>query len=173
MPLRPEDEQHRRNLVAASDHLRTAGKEDLAASVDHVLSPQGVAFVGRLRVDRLETDPNLGDNVPMKVTESERDLLKNAAEASGRPLSSDATEGLQAFVAGDFMPQPRARARRNSGATSVSVVLNVRVDPRALKQAEARQKELKEAGTRVPVSTVVYDWLCRQHRVGPYAETTE
>lgn len=167
MPLRPKDQKHRDNLTAVAHTLREEGKTDWAESVELVLSPEGPAFVGRLRFDRLETDPE-GTTVPVRVQEAERDLLHAGAKAAGESLSKAAEEGLRQFVAGQFTPEPRQRARRNTFGKAVT--LSVKTDDALTEQAEAKCKELKESGQRIFLSTVVYDWLCRRYKVGAYAE---
>ena len=168
MALHAKDQKHRDNLTAAAATLREAGKPDLAESVDMVLSPEGAAFIKRLRFDRLETEAE-GTTIPVRVQEAERDLLHERAKAAGESLSKQADEGLRRFVAGTFTPQPRKRARRNSFGTAVN--LNVKTDDALTEQAAAKCKQLKEAGQRMPLSTVVYDWLCRTNKVGAYADT--
>ncbi|MFD9721035.1 hypothetical protein [Streptomyces sp. NPDC059076] len=171
VPLRPDDEKHRNNLLTASTRLRDTGHEELADSVDYVLSPEGAAFIGRLRLDRLGSDPNTGSTLPIRLPKAERDQIKARAKAAGESLSQEAEKGLRAFIDGRFVPQPKPRARRNSGALSSAVVLNVRTDAGLNEQADTKAKEMQEAGTRISLSAVVYDWLCQQYKVGPHAET--
>lgn len=167
MALSPKDQKHRDNLTKAAHALRETGKPDLAESVDYVLSPDGIAFIGRLRLDRFTTESE-GTTIPVRLQEAERDQLHARAKAAGESLSKAAKEGLREFVSGSFTPAPKKRARRGSFGKTVN--LNVKTDDALSEQADAKCKELQESGQRVFVSTVVYDWLCRRYKVGPYAE---
>lgn len=170
MALHPTDQAHRDNLVAAAHTLREVGKPELADSVDYVLSPMGAGFVGRLRVDRLDSGDKL-PSLPMKMPRSDRELIKRRAKAVGDSLSAEVAEAFRQYLDGDFVPQLPERAPRGSGDQMVN--LNVRPDDSDLfAQVDARCAERRAAGERIYTSNVAADWLYRKYKVGRYADIT-
>ena len=144
MALRPEDKKRVEQLTEAAAFLRAEGREQHAATVEFVLTPEGRSFVNRLRVDRLRTETEegkYGQNLALAVPASVRDEVKAsiARAARERPqekvtVSSEGGKALEAFLAGEYVPPQRKRAER--GQAEYTVNLNVRVDPELRQRAE-------------------------------------
>lgn len=159
--LSPKDQDIHDRLVAASTKLNQVGEPGLAEAVDLVLTPEGAAFVGRLRVERHTQAIESGDafpNLPVSMETALRDRLKAAAKAEKASLTDEAHEALRRFVAGDFRPTRPKRSEYGAGTEKVN--LNLRIDPELRRQADEAGKELAdELGWKPLASHVIRDWL--------------
>lgn len=123
-----KDLKTKRQVQEAVAYLRTADRPEHADAVDHLLTPAGWSMLGRLRAAEgaAETDTPL----PIRLAKTDKDRIKAAQEKAAEQeasdsLTADVEEGLEAFVAGDFSPQPAARSAYGAGEEKVN--LNVRV----------------------------------------------
>ncbi|MFE0206967.1 hypothetical protein [Streptomyces sp. NPDC058985] len=135
--LRPEDKKRVDQLTAAAQHLRETGKDEWAGAVDFVMTPEGRLFVNRLRVDRLRTAEaagEFGQNLAIMMPLRVREEIKAGVAAAKVTASAEAGKALEAFVAGDFVPERPQRAAR--GTAEKTGNLNVRVDPELRQRAE-------------------------------------
>lgn len=149
MALRPDDKKRVDHLTEAAAHLRSEGRTEWADTLDFVLTPDGRAFVNRLRVDRLreeEAEGKFGQNLALGMPLEVREEIKaNVARADREnpttdpkeriTLQNEATKALEAFLAGEFVPPKPQRATRGSFEKKVN--LNIRLDP---KRPELRQR---------------------------------
>ncbi|KIF66268.1 hypothetical protein HY68_36805 [Streptomyces sp. AcH 505] len=168
MALKPDDQQHRDNLVTAAQVLRDTDRVDLAESVDYVLSPQGVAFVGRIRVDRLDSDDDRNPNLPVSMPTSRKDQVKRLAKAAGESPTRVVEDYFRRFLDGEWMPEKEPRATRGAGETRA--ILNVTPDKDLHADVAARCRELKVSQQRTGlfVSTVAAHALYAHYGIGPY-----
>ena len=148
MALRPEDNKRVELLTEAAAFLRAEGKEQHAETVEFVLTPEGRTFVNRLRVQRLreeEAEGKYGQNLAIAMPVVVREDIKaNVAQAQREnpdrspekaiTASSEANKALEAFLAGEFVPERPQRAAR--GTAEKTGNLNVRVDPDLRQRAE-------------------------------------
>ncbi|WP_097865837.1 hypothetical protein [Streptomyces sp. rh34] len=164
MALRPEDQKRVNDLTEAAQHLRTTGAPQLADSVDYVLSMDGLAFIGRLRLERMHTQAAEGDldpNLPMAMPRPVRDQIKSTARQQGRDLTAEAHKALEEFCAGRFTPDRPVRAAHGSGEVKVNLNLRVNADLRA--RAEKHGKDVAaELGWAPRASHVITGWLIRE-----------
>lgn len=166
--LRPEDKKRLEQLTQAAAHLRATGKTEWADTVDFVLTPEGRAFVNRLRVDRLrqeEATGKFGQNLALYMTRSLREEIKTSVARAQREtpgvkvtVSTEAGRALEAFLAGEFVPEKPQRAARGSGEEQVN--LNVRVDPGLRERAENFGADnAAEFGWAPRASHIITAWL--------------
>lgn len=131
----------------------------MADAVDFVMTPEGRSFVNRLRVQRLreeEAEGKYGQNLaiamPLAVREDIKERVAKAAKAAqkeereraaaeGREpkkvtvsIPAEAQKSLEAFLAGEFVPERPQRAARGTAGKVGN--LNVRVDPDLRQRAE-------------------------------------
>lgn len=141
MPSR--DTSLRSQLTAAAARLREVDSPELAEAVELTLTPTGW---GRLRRSAAEvsgsgSSDSLPPNLPIYMVTAIRDeIYRNvAAAAAARPgedisVASEAAAALEAFLAGEFVPDKPERAPRGTGGKKGN--LNVRVDAALRKDAE-------------------------------------
>ncbi|MGV9226368.1 hypothetical protein ACWDPF_27290 [Streptomyces albogriseolus] len=170
MALRPEDHKRVEHLTAAASHLRAEGKTEWADTVDFVLSPEGRLFVNRLRVDRLRQETaegkygqNLAIAMPLPVREEIKAGIAQAARSSDVKVtaSTEAARALEAFLAGEFVPEQPKRAAR--GTAEKTVNLNVRLDPDLRQRAEDFGADnAAEFGFAPRASHIISSWLVQR-----------
>ncbi|MFI0156259.1 hypothetical protein [Streptomyces lydicus] len=142
----PSNLRHR--LTTAAAKLREPGTPDPAAladaaeAIDEALAPNGWS---KLRRTEPTAVSKLSPNKPIHMDRSVRTHLHQAADAKGVVLSHLGEEGLRKFIDGEFTPERPQRAATNPEERD-SVTLNVALDKDLRDQADARGKELKEAG---------------------------
>lgn len=188
MALRPEDNKRVELITEAAAFLRAEGKEEHAASVDFVLTPEGRAFVNRLRVDQLRRDTaegkfgqNLALAMPLEIREEIKAAVPRAAREEralaakeGRDpvkisIPGEAEKALKAFVAGEFVPEQPQRSQR--GAFEKKVNLNVRVDPGLRERAENHGADnAVEFGWAPRASHIIIGWLVKHFTEAGKAE---
>jgi hypothetical protein len=176
--LRPEDQKRVEHLTEAAAHLRSTGREEWADTVDFMLTPDGRAFLNRLRVDRLRQEDaegkygyNLAIGMPLTVRE---EIKANVAKAARENPASDpkkqitlqneATKALEAFLAGTYVPPKPQRAVRGSAEEKVN--LNIRLDP-DLPELRQRAEDhgadnASEFGWAPRASHVIFGWLAER-----------
>jgi hypothetical protein len=143
--LSRRDQDRVEQLRQASAHLRETGAPKLADAVDFVLTDEGANFIGRLRwKETAEENPNLPLSMPTVL----RDLIKKNAAAQGKNLTTQAVVALNAFLAGDFVPQRQERGKPGTALPKSN--LNIRVNRELRAQVDAHGKKLMEDG--------VLDW---------------
>ncbi|MGW7283910.1 hypothetical protein ACWGH4_00165 [Streptomyces sp. NPDC054847] len=161
-----KDNQIRQQIATAASHLRDTGKPDLADAIDLVLAPAGWGILRR-------SDPDAGDatsapNLPIRISATDRDRIRAAQEQAGTSLIADATEGLNAFIAGEFSPEQPARSVRGSGEEKV--VINVRIDEELRKRVEqAAEERADELGWKPRPMHVIREWLIQEKYPAPKA----
>lgn len=154
-----KDREHHQNLIEAARVLRDHGRDQLADSVDHVLSPQGWGMLGRLRAD--DKGGSLPDNLPIGMQRAVKEHIKAAAAAAGDDLTGVVEEGLTAFVDGTFRP---GKPRRGAFGSGDRVNLNLRPNAEVRARAEAVAEELaEELGWKPAVSTLALLWLLERY----------
>ncbi|MFG2532805.1 hypothetical protein [Streptomyces sp. NPDC048516] len=138
----------RQRLTTAAAKLREPGTPDpgvladAAEAIDEALAPNGWS---KLRRTEPTAVSKLSPNKSIHMERSLRTHLHQAAEAKGVALSDLAEEGLRLFIAGKYVPERPQRAATNPDERD-SVTLNVALDKDLRAQADARGKELKDAG---------------------------
>jgi hypothetical protein len=143
--LSRRDQDRVEQLRQASAHLRETGAPKLADAVDFVLTDEGANFIGRLRwKETAEENPNLPLSMPTVL----RDLIKKNAAAQGKNLTTQAVVALNAFLAGDFVPQRQERGKPGTALPKSN--LNIRVNRELRAQVDAHGRKLMEDG--------VLDW---------------
>lgn len=171
MALRPEDNKRVELLTEAAAFLRAEGKDQHADTVEFVLTPEGRTFVNRLRVQRLreeEAEGKYGQNLaiamPLLVRE---DIKANVAQAAREnpgekvTVSTEAAKALEAFLAGEFVPERPQRAAR--GTAEKTGNLNVRVDPDLRQRAEDFGADnAARFGWAPRASHVIASWLVQR-----------
>lgn len=159
--LRPDDQQHRDNLVTAAQVLRDIDRPELAGSVDLVLSPLGLPFL-----TRVQPGSGQASNLPIRMPKSNRDLIHELKAAS---LASVLNWGFQSFLDGEF--EVRKEPRRRIEPSDPSVVLSVSPDRDLHADVARRCRELKEDGHKpvLTVSTVAAAILYAHFEIGAYA----
>lgn len=170
--LRPEDIKRVDQLAQVSAHLRSEGKTEWADTVDFVLSPEGSRFVNRLRVQRLRQEgaegkygQNLAIAMPLVVREEiKANVAKLARTKPGEKItvSSEATRALEAFLAGEFVPDRPQRVAR--GMAEKVGNLNVLLDPGLRQRAENFGADhAAEFGWAPRASHIIARWLMRYY----------
>ncbi|MFB8182669.1 hypothetical protein ACFC8N_43100 [Streptomyces sp. NPDC055966] len=148
MPISRHDQERVDHLKKAAAHLRQTGApEELAETVEFVLTDEGANFVNRLRWSgAAQENPNLALSMPTVL----RDQIKAGAKAAGKSLPAQAVVALNSFLDGTYMPfDPREENLfRASGRTRSN--LNVRVNADLRQRVDAHGQQLKEDG--------VLDW---------------
>ena len=169
--LRPEDNKRVDQLTQASAHLRSEGKAEWADTVDFVLSPEGASFVNRLRLQRLRQEgdegkfgQNLAIAMPLVVREEiKANVAKLARDTPGEKItvSTEAAKALEAFLAGEFIPD---RPQRAAHGTAEKVGnLNVRLDPDLRQRAEnVGADHAAEFGWAPRASHIIARWLVQR-----------
>ena len=141
----------RDRLLTAAQHLEEAGHPDEAADVRAVLAPGGWTLL-RAK-DTAETGKVERTNMPLTISRSLRDQLKDKAEEFNVTLSKVVEDGFRKVLAGEWLPPKLA-------PTSDKVVLNVRVDDSLRKEIDAiRARLTAEAGYRVTQSSIAIAWM--------------
>lgn len=132
----------RDTVRAAVTKLHEVGEPDLADAVDTLLTPNGWAVLGRLRSG--EGGTNLPRNKSMWLEVALKQRVLAGAEAEGRDVVSIASEGLEKFLAGQFVPEQPARATRGSAPTKTSLTPRIPDDlwDSATAYGEAHAEEL-------------------------------
>ncbi|MCX4571552.1 hypothetical protein OOK48_35110 [Streptomyces viridodiastaticus] len=186
MALRPEDKKRVEQLKEAAAFLRDGGKEPQASAVEYLLSPEGTAFVNRLRIERLRQETAEGKygqnlsiampfavrkdiktNVARAAAEAQRKEKELAAAEDREPkkvsvsIPAEAERALEAFLAGKFVPEKPKRAARGSAEKTVN--LNVRVDPKLRQRAEDFGADhAAQFGFAPRASHVIASWLIQR-----------
>lgn len=177
MPSR--DTSLRAKLTAAAARLREVDSPELAEAVEVVLAPTGW---GRLRRSALEVSGSgveLDPNLPINMLESVRDEIKRnvAAAAKANPVAGisitvEAQRALEAFLAGEFVPDKPERSPRGTGQKKVN--LNVRVNADLRKRAEDYGADnAAEFGWAPRASHIISSWLIARYtkpKTAPAAE---
>lgn len=177
MPSR--DTSLRAKLTAAAARLREVDSPELAEAVEVVLAPTGW---GRLRRSALEVSgsgADLDPNLPIGMLKSVRDEIKKnvAAAAAARPghrisIASEARLALEAFLAGEFVPDMPERSPRGAGLEKAN--LNVRVNADLRKRAEDYGADnAAEFGWAPRASHIISSWLIARYtkpKTAPAAE---
>lgn len=157
-----KDNQIRQRLTEAAATLRKAGSTDLAEAVDLILAPQGWGILRRSDPQAGDAAENLPPNLPIRISTIDRDRIRAAQQRAGNTLTADATEGLNAFIAGTFSPEQPARSARGSGEEKA--VINVRVDPEMRRRAEqAAEERADELGWKPRPMHIIREWLIHQY----------
>lgn len=144
----------RSRLKKAAAQLKADGHPELSASVEAVLAPGGWS---KLRADAGAASAS---NLPLFMTKSLREALKDAADAMDVSLGALVTEGFRAVVEGRWTPPAPVRSKRGSQAGEQKVNLNVRVDDVARADLEAKLPALsQEVGGKLSVTNVAIAWL--------------
>jgi hypothetical protein len=145
VPLSRRDQDRVEQLRQASAHLRETGAPKLADAVDFVLTDEGANFIGRLRwKETADENPNLALSMPTVL----RDAIKAGASAQGKNLTTQAVVALNAFLAGDFVPERPERGK--PGTVAPKSNLNVRVNAELRARVDEHGRKLMEDG--------VLDW---------------
>jgi plasmid stability protein len=162
--LRPEDKKRVDQLTEAAAHLRSTGKDEWADTVDFVLTPDGRAFLNRLRVDRLrqeESEGKFGYNLALAMPLEVREEIKATAARKKASLPDEARKAMEAFLDGKFVPAKPQRATRGSGGEKVN--LNIRVDPELRKRAEDYGADhAAQFGWAPRASHIIIGWLVQR-----------
>jgi hypothetical protein len=140
------------DIRAAADHLRATDAPDLADTIDGLLGPSGWQDLRRALSPARP-------NEPIFMDAQDLDAYQAAAEAADTNLSAVVTEGLRAFIAGDFSPAAYPRRGKSSGA---SRNLNFRLSAElreSFKQAAADRKD--ELGYVTTIGHVAKAWLAQ------------
>jgi hypothetical protein len=145
----------RERLKNAAALLRADGHEEAALDVEAVAAPGGWTLIR-------ETQPTQSDVVSLPLTLDRRlkERIVKAGEATGTVLSNVATEGLQAFKEGRFVPS-RVQQSRGTGYSKTTLTVTIpqglRDEVRAMLPAA-----IQDAGYRITVSSIVLEWLLEE-----------
>lgn len=155
-PVASKSEKLLADIRAAADHLRATDAPDLADTINGLLTPSGWQNLRRA------TSP--GDpNEPISMNAQDLDAYQAAAEAADTTLSAVVTEGLRAFIAGDFSPAAYPRRVRNSSASRRNLNFRLSAELREeFKQAAAARKD--ELGYVTTIGHVAKAWLATTYR---------
>lgn len=161
----------RDDLTAAAARLREVGSGDLATAIDTVLAPGGWT---KLRAAKLpEGESATQPNVAVRMLETERDQIRDAADESGDILTHLVEAGFRDFLAGDFEPRVRNRPRGVHAAAGAGkeVSLNVTPNSELVGRVKAYCEQLNKEGRRpkLTASTVARAALQARFRIGLYA----
>lgn len=163
VPLSRADQQRVEQLNQVADHLRSTGQPAMAEHVAYVLTPEGTAFVNRVRKENFQRALDEGDvppNFPIQMDWTLREDIKRKAKAAGANLAAEAEHALKEFLAGRFTPaRPMVRAY---GTGLVKANLNIRVESVLRKEADELGKELlaqDELAWAPRASNVIKSWF--------------
>jgi hypothetical protein len=113
---------------AAAAKLREIGENDLAETVDILIASH-----------RWATVPSGGSTLTVWLDRG----LKKRVQEGGRPVPYVVAEGLAKFMAGEFIPEPMARAAYGSGGkTSLTFRADADVWLKATEYGAAHAEEL-------------------------------
>jgi ATP-dependent Clp protease ATP-binding subunit ClpA len=143
---------HRDRLKTAAQLLRSEGHEEAALDVEAVIAPGGWTLIR-------ESGPTQTDVVSLPLTMDRRlkERIVEAAQATGTVLSNSATEGLRAFLAGDFVPPRVVQVRGSAGYSKTTLTVTL---PESLRKA--LPAAISEAGYRITLSSIVIEWLLEE-----------
>ncbi|WUD72103.1 hypothetical protein OG937_10595 [Streptomyces sp. NBC_00510] len=135
---RPKKDQLHALATEAVAVLNGVNRPDLAGAVETLMTGS-----------RWEINPPAGETVPMWIDTE----LKKRAQAGPRPVAKVVTEGLEKFLAGEFIPEKAARAKRGEGGKKTS--LTPRLDKDLWERATAYGLEHAEDLGWAPVASQV------------------
>lgn len=156
-----KDLKTKRQVQEAATIVRAEGRPELAEAVEHLLSPAGWSMLGRLRA--AEGPATADTPLPIRMATADRDRIKAAQQKAAEQeasdsLTADVKEGLEAFAAGDFSPQPAAPSAYGAGEEKVN--LNVRISAELKAQVEqAAEERAEELGWTPKPMHVAAAWL--------------
>jgi hypothetical protein len=157
VPVSRDDDKRIANLRQASAHLRSTGApEELAQTVDFVLTEEGARFINRLRWGSVADD---NPNLAMSVTPDLRARLKALASENGTTLEKVIREGFDRYITGRWLPPEPVKRRR--GVEKVN--LNVRTDAgQRDKLRKLKDERSRELGFKVADAWIALAWLMEE-----------
>lgn len=159
VPASRDDQKRIANLKKASAHLRSTGApEELADTVDFVLTDEGARFLNRMRWGSVaDGNPNLA----MSVTPELRARLKALASENGKKLDQIVQEGFARYIDGTWVPPQPVKAKSGAGVEKVN--LNIRTDAGQRTQlAQLKPARSAELGFKVADAWIALAWLLEE-----------